>query len=123
MTTWAIVAIAGVLLAVVVVLIPTLLAVRRAAIRAETVLGYLEREIRPTARQLQTLAEEVGSLSRQAGRELERVASRVDELSRRIGMLVGVVSSLTRVGQIVTAASGVRRGVNVFLSRLRSNKT
>lgn len=104
-------------------LVPTLVAIKRAASRAETVLLLIEREIRPMANQLQWLAEELRSLSQRASRELERVggvAERVDHLSQRIGRLVGLVGSIGRVGQIVGTASGVKKGLDVFIAKLLS---
>jgi len=75
------------------------------------------------ASHLQALAEELRTLSRQAGRELDRVgavAGRVDDLSQRIGKLVGFVGGITRVGQFVGAASGVKKGLDVFVAKLLS---
>jgi hypothetical protein len=114
--TLAVLAVAG-------VLISMLLAIKRAALRAETVLGFLEQEIRPVASHLEALAEELRALSRQAGRELDRfgaAAGRVDDLSQRIGKLVTLVGGVTRVGQFVGAATGVKKGLDVFITKLLS---
>jgi len=108
-------------LAVAAALLPVLLTLKRVALRAESVLLLLEQEIRPMATQLQVLAEELRTLSRQASRELDRVgavAGRVDDLSRRIGKVVGLVGSMTRVGQFVGAATGVKKGLDVFIAKL-----
>lgn len=109
------------------VLVPTLIAIKRAASRAETVFILLEREIRPVANQLQWLAEELRALSQRANREMERmgaVAERVDHLSQRIGKLVGLVGTVGRVGQIVGTASGVKKGLDIFIAKLLSkNRT
>ncbi|MBI4587858.1 MAG: DUF948 domain-containing protein [Candidatus Rokubacteria bacterium] len=105
------------------VLLPTLLALKRVAFRAETVLMILEREIRPLSSQIQALAEELRALSRHAGQELERVgvvAGRVDDLTNRIARIVGIVGGLTRVGQLVGAATGVKKGWDVFITRWMS---
>lgn len=123
MTTLALSLITLAVLAVAGALISMLLAIKRAALRAETVLGLLEQEIRPVASQLQALAEEFRGLSRQAGRELDRfgaAAGRVDDLSQRIGKLVALVGGLTRVGQFVGAATGVKKGLDVFITKLLS---
>ncbi|MBI2155003.1 MAG: DUF948 domain-containing protein [Candidatus Rokubacteria bacterium] len=116
-----VIAICAVILTV--VLVPTLLALKRAALRAETVLMLLEREIRPTASQLQTLTEELRGLSRHAGENMERmgvVIGRVDEVTTRIARVVGFVGGFTRVGQLVGTATGVKKGLDVFIAKLVS---
>lgn len=120
MTTWALALITLAILLVAGAFVLALEAVRRAANRAEMVLMLVEREILPTASQLQALADELRGLSRQAGRELERIAGGIEDLSKRIARLVAFVSGMTRVGQFVGAASGVKKGMDVFISRLRS---
>lgn len=104
-------------------LVGTLVSLRRMANRAESVLQLVEREIRPMASQLEALAEDLRGLSRQATRELERVSvvvRRIEDLSVKLARLAGVVSSLTKVGQIVGVAAGLKRGLDVFVSRLKS---
>jgi len=116
-----VIAICAVILTV--VLVPTLLALKRAALRAETVLMLLEREIRPTASQLQALTEELRGLSRHAGENMERmgvVIGRVDEVATRIARVVGFVGGFTRVGQLVGTATGVKKGLDVFIAKLIS---
>ncbi len=105
------------------VLVPTLLAFKRAALRADTVLMLLEREIRPMASQLQGLTEELRGLSRHAGENMERmgvVIGRVDEVTTRIARVVGFVGGFTRVGQLVGTATGVKKGLDVFIAKLIS---
>lgn len=105
------------------VLVPMLLAWKRAAIRAETVLMLLEREIRPTASQLQALTEELRGLSRHAGENMERmgaVIGRVDEATTRVARVVALVAGFTRVGQFVGTATGVKKGLDVFIAKLIS---
>lgn len=116
-----VIAICAVILTV--VLVPTLLALKRAALRAETVLMLLEREIRPTASQLQALTEELRGLSRHAGENMERmgvVIGRADEVTTRIARVVGFVGGFTRVGQLVGTATGVKKGLDVFIAKLVS---
>ncbi|MET0852361.1 MAG: hypothetical protein ABW020_14590, partial [Candidatus Rokuibacteriota bacterium] len=55
-------------------LVYALLSVRETARRAATVLGLVEREIRPLASQLEALAEDLRGLSRQVTREVDRVS-------------------------------------------------
>jgi uncharacterized protein YoxC len=104
-------------------LVAALLAIRRAALRAEAVLSLLEREIQPTAAELRILTAEFRALARQATAELDRigaVAVRVEALATGIGRVVGIVGGMTRVGQLVGTAAGVKKGLDVFLAKLRS---
>lgn len=123
MTTAALVVIAFCAAVVTVVLVPTLLAVKRAALRADTVLMLLEREIRPTAAQLHELSEELRALSKHADQNMERmgtVIDRLDDATAHVARVVGFVGGFTRVGQLVGAATGVKKGLDVFISRLIS---
>lgn len=106
-------------------LVSTLLALRRTAARAETVLQLLEREIRPLSSQLGALADELRGLSRRASREMERldgVVDRVEDVTWKISRLVAVAGSLSKVGQVAAVATGVKKGLDVFLSRLRNRQ-
>ena len=116
----------GVILACVValtfVLISTLLSLRKTALRAESVLAQVEREIRPMASELETLTGEMQKLSRNANDNLQRIGGivdRVEDISVQAARLVGVVGGLTRIGQYAGMAAGVKRGVEVFLHRLK----
>jgi len=129
-TTWFSLVIALCAVVLTVVLVPTLLALKRVALRGETVLMLLEREIRPLASQIEGLAQELSALSRHAGENIERmgkVIGRVDEVATRVAQVVGFVGGVTgfvggftRVGQLVGTATGVRRGLDVFIKRLIS---
>ncbi len=110
--------------AVLILLIPAIISLRRSLQRAETVLMLLEREVGPLAAQTQGLAEDLRTLVRQGNRELERlgaVAERVGDLSERAARLVTAVSGFTRVGQIVGATAAIRKGLNVFINRVRKH--
>ena len=109
--------------AVAAALVSALLTLKKTATRAETVLHLLEREIRPMASQIGALAEELRGLSRQATRELERISvvtRRAEEISATLLKAARVLGSVSRVGQIAGVAAGVKRGLDVFVSRLRS---
>jgi uncharacterized protein YoxC len=119
----AVILVALAVIAVAVVLVSTLLAIKRAALRAEMVLLLLEREIRPTTSQLHAVMEELRTFSHQAGRDIERVAATAQAVGRTtetIGRLVGLVGTMGRMGQIVGAASGVKKGLDVFIAKLLS---
>ena len=107
------------------VLISTLLALRKTAIRAESVLALLEREIQPMASQVESMAAELRTLSQHATRELDRVAvvvTRVEDMTSKVGRLVGALAGLTQVGQLAGAAVGVKKGLAVFVRRLRDKQ-
>jgi len=107
------------------VLISTLLAVRKTAVRAESLLHAVEREIRPMASQIDSLTGELRSLSHVATQELERISvvvRRLEDVSVKAGHLLGALSSITRVGQLAGAAVGVKKGFDVFVSRLRDKR-
>jgi len=116
----------GVILACVValtlVLISTLLSLRKTALRAESVLAQVEREIRPMASELEHLTGELQKLSRNANDNLQRIGGivdRVEDISVQAARVVGAVGGLTRIGQYAGMAAGVKRGVEVFLHRLK----
>src|SRR5438093_284472 len=65
------------------------------------------------------------ALTREAGRELERigaVAEKVESVADGFARLVGVLGGLTRAGQIVGVAAGVKKGVEAFVHRLRKEQ-
>ncbi len=107
------------------VLISMLLALRKTAVRAESVLYQLEREIRPMASQIDSLTGELRALSHVATQELERISvvvRRLEDVSAKAGRLLGALSGLTRVGQLAGAAVGVKKGLDVFVKRLRDTR-
>jgi uncharacterized protein YoxC len=104
-------------------LIATLLSLKRTATRAETVLQLVEREIRPMASQLGALSEELRTLSGKANHEMERVGvvvQRIGEASAKLAWVLGAVGGLAKVGQIAGIAAGVKKGLDVFVARLRN---
>jgi uncharacterized protein YoxC len=104
------------------VLVSTLIALRKTAIRAESVLSVLEREIHPLASQIESLTAELRTLSQHATRELERIGvavTRLEDVTGKVARLVGALAGLTQVGQLAGAAVGVKKGLAVFIKRLR----
>src|SRR5437763_2017323 len=100
-------------------------ALRRVAQRAEGVLTIVEEELRPLVGQAHGLTEDVRALTREAGRELERigaVADKVESVADGFARFVGVLGGLTRAGQLVGVAAGVKKGVEAFVQRLRKNQ-
>ena len=100
-------------------------AFRRVARRAAGVLTIVEEELRPLAAQAHALSEDIRALTREAGRELERmgaVTDKVESVADGFARFVGVLGGLTRAGQIVGVAAGVKKGVEVFVQRLRKEQ-
>ncbi len=103
-------------------LVAAVWALRRMAQRAEAVLTIIEQELRPLIGQALALTEDVRTLTREASRELERVGAvtdRVDDIATGLSRVVGTLSSLTRAGQIVGVAAGLKKGLEVFVHRFR----
>jgi len=103
-------------------LVAAVWALRGVAQRAEAVLAIVEQEMRPLVGQALALTEDVRGLTREAGRELERVGAvtdRVEDIATGLGRIVATLGSLTRAGQIVGVAAGLKRGIEVFAHRLR----
>jgi uncharacterized protein YoxC len=122
MTPLAVGVILACVVALTIVLISTLLSLKRTALRAESVLAQVEREIRPMASELETLTGELQKLSRNANDNLQRIGGivdRVEDISVQAARVVGAVGGLTRIGQYAGMAAGVKRGVEVFLHRLK----
>ncbi|PYN42635.1 MAG: hypothetical protein DME00_28680 [Candidatus Rokuibacteriota bacterium] len=103
-------------------LVAAVWALRGVAQRAEAVLAIVEQELRPLIGQALALTEDVRGLTREAGRELERVVAvtdRVEDVATGLGRIVMTLGSLTRAGQIVGVAAGLKKGIDVFVHRLR----
>jgi uncharacterized protein YoxC len=110
------------IVALTVVLISMLLSFKRAAQRAEGVLAIVEREIRPMTTELENLTAELQKLTHKANDSLDRIGSvveRVEDISVTAARVVGAVGGLTRIGQYAGVAAGVKRGFEVFLTRLK----
>ena len=122
MTPLAVGVILACAVALTIVLMSTLLSIKKTALRAESVLAQVEREIRPMASELETLTGELQKLSRNANDNLQRIGGivdRVEDISVQAARVVGAVGGLTRIGQYAGMAAGVKRGVEVFLHRLK----
>jgi uncharacterized protein YoxC len=103
-------------------LVSAVLALRGALRRTSAVLGIVEQELRPLIAQLHGVTEEVRELTHEARLEMKRVGEvteRLQAVADGLGRVVGGLTGLARVGQVVGLAAGVRRGVDVFVDRLR----
>ena len=122
MTPLAVGVILACVVALTIVLISTLLSIKKTAARAESVLAQVEREVRPMASELESLTGELQKLSRNANDNLQRIGGivdRVEDISVQAARVAGAVGGLTRIGQYAGLAAGVKRGVEVFLHRLK----
>ena len=103
-------------------LVAAVLALRRVAQRAEGVLTIVEQELRPLVGQAHTLTEDVRALTREAHRELERIGAvteRVNDVAAGFARFTAVLGGITRAGQLVGVAAGLKKGIDVFVQRLR----
>lgn len=125
MQFWAQIVVVVCIVVVTVVLVPAVVALRRAAERLESVLALAERELQPLAEQVQALVDDLRGASREARDELERLgtlAERAHDLSEGLGRVLSAVSGLTRAGQLVGVAAGLKTGLDMFLHRLRKER-
>ena len=107
------------------VLVATLLAIRKTALRAESVLQVVEREIRPMMGQLESLTAELRDLSQGAGEELRRVrvvVRRAEDVSLKVSRLVLALGGLTRFGQYASLAVGLKKGLEVFVRKFKAER-
>jgi uncharacterized protein YoxC len=106
-------------------LVAAVLALRRVAQRAEGVLTIVEQELRPLIGQAHALTEDVRALTREASHEIERigkVTDRVNDVAQGLGRIVAVLGGITRAGQLVGVAAGLKKGVEVFVQRFRKEQ-
>ena len=107
------------------VLVSAVLALRGALRRTDALLGIVEQELRPLIAQVHGATEEVRELTHELRLEVKRVGDvteRVQAVADGLGRVVAGLSGLARVGQIVGLAAGLRRGVDVFVQRLRGKQ-
>jgi uncharacterized protein YoxC len=106
-------------------LVAAILALRRALRRTDAVLTIVEQELRPLIGQAHGLTDELRDLTRETHREVTRigeVTEHVESAADGMSRLVGALGGLARAGQVVGLAAGLRRGVDVFVSRLRRDE-
>ncbi len=106
-------------------LVAAILAVRGALRRADAVLTIVEQELRPLVGQVHGLTDEVRDLTRETRREVARigeVTEHVESAAAGMSRLVIALGGLARAGQVVGLAAGLRKGVDVFVSRLRRDE-
>jgi uncharacterized protein YoxC len=122
MQPWAQVVLLVCAVALTVALVLAVLALRRTLRRTTAVLEIVEQELRPLVGQVHGLTDELRELTRESRREVVRigdVTERVQVVADGLGRVVAGLAGLTKAGQIVGLAAGLRRGVDVFVQRLR----
>ena len=112
-------------LGLVIAAVPALLQLRRTARAAEQTLAAVERELRPLAPQLHALLQDHRALAQRANRDLREVeglALMGQEVLGRVIKVTGVLGSFGTIGRVLGLASGVRKGVDVFIQRFSKGK-
>lgn len=125
MQMWAEIVVVVCVVVVTLALVPAVVALRRAAERTERVLAIAERELQPLATQVEALVDDLRGMSREVREGVERLgglAKRAQGLSDGLGRVMSAVSGLTRAGQLVGVAAGLKTGLDVFLRRLRKDE-
>lgn len=108
-------------LALVAAVVPVLMQLTRTARAAEQALASVERELRPLATHVQALLQDHRDLAQQATRDLrqvEAVTLRAQEVASRLVNVTAFLGHAGTVGQAITIARGLGRGLEVFVSRL-----
>ena len=122
MQPWAQIVLIACAVALTGALVSAILALRRTLRRTDAVLEIVEQELRPLIGQANGLTQEMRDLTREARLEVERVGDvteQVQTVADGLGRVVVGLAGFSRAGQIVGLAAGLRRGVDVFVQRLR----
>jgi hypothetical protein len=122
MSDWFQVILALCAAAITAVLVPLLIRLRRTVDRAENLLAVAERELSPLVAELHGLADALRDTIREAQQDLKRVgaiADHVENVAVGVARVVTALSGLTRVGQLIGLAVGLRKGAKVFAQRFR----
>ena len=122
MQPWALLVLVACAVVLTAALVSAILALRRALRRTDAVLEIVEQELRPLIGQANGLTQEMRDLTRETRREVERVGDvteHVQTVADGLGRVVVGLAGFSRAGQIVGLAAGLRRGVDVFVQRLR----
>jgi len=125
MQPWAQAVLIACAVALTAALVTAMLALRRALRRTDAVLTIVEQELRPLIGQAHGLSDELRDLTRETRREVVRigeVTEHVENAAEGVGRLVTGLGGLARAGQVVGLAAGLRRGVDVFVNRLRRDQ-
>jgi uncharacterized protein YoxC len=108
-----------------VALVAAVLALRGALRRTDAVLAIVEQELRPLVGQVHGVTEEMRELTREARLEVIRVGEvteQVQAVAAGLAKVVAGLGGLARVGSVVGLAGGLRRGVDVFVQKMRGEQ-
>ncbi len=129
MQPWFFVVVALCVVALTAGLVTLLISLARVGRRAESVLAVVEHELAhdvpPLLADLHELSGELRRLGQGANTELDRlgrITERVEEVADTTAQVLNALSGLTRAGQLVGLAAGVKTGVEVFFHRLRTQR-
>jgi hypothetical protein len=125
MPPWVIWVLVACAVALTLTLIPTIVALRRTLRRAEVVLTIAEQELRPLIGQAHALTEDVRDLTREASHEIGRVADvteRVSAAAEGMSRMINGLAGFARAGQLIGMATGLKRGIDVFVQRFSKNQ-
>jgi len=125
MQPWAQAVLIACAVALTAALVTAMLALRRALRRTDAVLTIVEQELRPLIGQAHGLTDELRDLTRETRREgvrIGEVTEHVENAAEGVGRLVTGLGGLARAGQVMGLAAGLRRGVDVFVNRLRRDQ-
>jgi uncharacterized protein YoxC len=125
MQPWAQIALIVCAVALTVAIVAAVLALRGALQRTDAVLAIVEQELRPLIGQLHGVTQEIRELTHEARLEVVRVGGvteSVQEVAEGLARVVSGLGGLARAGQVVGLAAGLRRGVDVFVHRLRGKQ-
>src|SRR5256885_14721913 len=116
MQPWAQAVLVGCAVVLTAAAVPAILALRRMARRAETVLTIVEQELRPLIGQVHALSEDVRTLTREAKEEIERVGEvteRVNAVADGVGRAVTGLAGLALAGEVIGGAAGIQTGTGL----------
>jgi uncharacterized protein YoxC len=122
MQPWAQLVLIACAVALTAALVSAVLALRGALRRTDAVLEIVEQELRPLIGQVHGVTQEVRELTHEARLEVGRigeVTEQVQAVAAGLAKVVAGLAGLARVGHVVGLAGGLRRGVDVFVQRLR----
>ena len=122
MPIWLALVLAGCAVLISLGIVLVLLSVRRTLERTGAILAIVERELGPLTSEARGLTEDARALTQETTRELKRagdVVERVHEVADGVARVTNGLAGLTRAGQLVGVAGAVRRGIEVFVQRMR----
>jgi uncharacterized protein YoxC len=125
MQPWAQLVLIACAVALTVALVAAVLALRGALRRTDAVLAIVEQELRPLIGQVHGVSEEMRELTKEARLEIIRVGEvteQVQAVAAGLAKVVAGLGGLARVGQVVGLAGGLRRGVDVFVQKMRGEQ-